>query len=321
MLTAIRRAVEATRVPAVVNDLQRGQIMACNAPARTLLGKDTCRARVTLGQVLDWDPQHGLDLLASGEIDSYEKQCRVRATDMPVLLHMRVLSTTQPHLAVTLFDRRRSGQADPPSGQPTAIGTADASMIIRDIVFYSAEALATQERTLVGVALPDIVVHADQTRLLAAVTATHQIPQGEPDRLIFRLSSRLFCSSVLLVARSTVDERLFLFTIVATRSAPLGPALMPVSDPGAEHTDRPVAGSEASTAAPDPQWLQANLDRLAPREAQVVQDLLRGYRSPAIAQRLFLSPGTVRNHLSAAYRKLGVANQQQLIDLLRHKQQ
>lgn len=60
------------------------------------------------------------------------------------------------------------------------------------------------------------------------------------------------------------------------------------------------------------------MSRLAPREVEVITELLNGYRGPTIARRLFLSPGTVRNHLSAAYRKLGVKGQQELIELFRN---
>jgi two-component system response regulator DesR len=60
-----------------------------------------------------------------------------------------------------------------------------------------------------------------------------------------------------------------------------------------------------------------SLAKLGSRELEVVTELLNGNRVQAIARKLYLSPGTVRNHLSTAYRKLGVTNQQELIDLLR----
>ena len=48
------------------------------------------------------------------------------------------------------------------------------------------------------------------------------------------------------------------------------------------------------------------------REAQVVRMLLTGYRVRSIGSLIYLSPSTVRNHLSTAFRKLGVASQQEL---------
>jgi DNA-binding CsgD family transcriptional regulator len=60
-----------------------------------------------------------------------------------------------------------------------------------------------------------------------------------------------------------------------------------------------------------------SLSRLSGRELQIVTRLLNGDRVPVIAEALFLSPSTVRNHLSAVFRKLRVASQQELIHLLR----
>jgi len=56
---------------------------------------------------------------------------------------------------------------------------------------------------------------------------------------------------------------------------------------------------------------------LSRRELEIVTALLSGDRAKMIAQRLFLSESTVRNHLTAVYRKLGVRSQQQLLTLLR----
>jgi len=59
------------------------------------------------------------------------------------------------------------------------------------------------------------------------------------------------------------------------------------------------------------------LSGLSQREIEVVTRLLMGDRVAMIAQQLFLSESTVRNHLTSVYRKLGVRSQQQLLSLLR----
>jgi DNA-binding CsgD family transcriptional regulator len=58
------------------------------------------------------------------------------------------------------------------------------------------------------------------------------------------------------------------------------------------------------------------LDRLSPREREIVRRLLVGERVPTIARQLGLSASTVRNHLSRIYRKVGVHSQVQLIEAL-----
>ncbi len=56
--------------------------------------------------------------------------------------------------------------------------------------------------------------------------------------------------------------------------------------------------------------------RLTPREREVVYMITDGYRVSTIARELGLAASTVRNHLSAIFHKLGVANQSQLVEQL-----
>jgi DNA-binding CsgD family transcriptional regulator len=56
---------------------------------------------------------------------------------------------------------------------------------------------------------------------------------------------------------------------------------------------------------------------LTERQNEIVRRLLDGQRVQGIARDLFLSPSTVRNHLSASYQKLGVTSQNELIEMLR----
>ena len=56
--------------------------------------------------------------------------------------------------------------------------------------------------------------------------------------------------------------------------------------------------------------------RLRPREWEIASLLLQHQRVPAIAQRLGISPQTVRNHLKNAFRRTGTRSQQELLDWL-----
>lgn len=50
------------------------------------------------------------------------------------------------------------------------------------------------------------------------------------------------------------------------------------------------------------------LERLTPREAEILELVAGGLSNAAIAERLWISPGTVKKHLDNIYAKLGVAN-------------
>jgi DNA-binding NarL/FixJ family response regulator len=56
---------------------------------------------------------------------------------------------------------------------------------------------------------------------------------------------------------------------------------------------------------------------LSPRQLEILDLLLAGARVPAIARELYISQSTVRNHLSAVFRKFGVRSQVELIERLR----
>jgi DNA-binding NarL/FixJ family response regulator len=67
-------------------------------------------------------------------------------------------------------------------------------------------------------------------------------------------------------------------------------------------------------AAPEPaaEGDDADVDRLTPREREVLRHLARGYLYKEIAQRLGISAKTVEAHVSAVLRKLQLSNRHQL---------
>jgi DNA-binding CsgD family transcriptional regulator len=69
----------------------------------------------------------------------------------------------------------------------------------------------------------------------------------------------------------------------------------------------------------DGQDRSVDLSDLTMRQGEIVERLLQGHRVDAIARDLYVSPSTVRNHLSAIFEKFGVASQSELIELLRDR--
>jgi DNA-binding CsgD family transcriptional regulator len=62
------------------------------------------------------------------------------------------------------------------------------------------------------------------------------------------------------------------------------------------------------------------VSQLPERQREIVLRLARGERVGTIAAELYLSANTVRNHLSAVFRKFGVHSQQELLVLLRDEE-
>ena len=58
---------------------------------------------------------------------------------------------------------------------------------------------------------------------------------------------------------------------------------------------------------------------LTEREREILRLVDRGLPNPQIAQALHLSAGTVRNHLSAIYRKLGVRNKHEALPVAKQQ--
>ncbi len=60
----------------------------------------------------------------------------------------------------------------------------------------------------------------------------------------------------------------------------------------------------------------AHLAELSARQREILVCLARGYRVPRIAQELYLSESTVRNHLSAIFKRFGVHSQDELLRII-----
>jgi DNA-binding NarL/FixJ family response regulator len=58
---------------------------------------------------------------------------------------------------------------------------------------------------------------------------------------------------------------------------------------------------------------------LTEREIEILRLAKRGLPNPQIAQSLHISPGTVRNHLSAVYRKLGVHSRYEALQVAQER--
>ncbi|MDT4894169.1 MAG: hypothetical protein QOE97_3204 [Pseudonocardiales bacterium] len=187
---------------------------------------------------------------------------------------------------------------------PFVLGSITERLTIEQITCDVSDLLGFTADELVGRSLLTIVAPEDRSRLAGMInrTAAFRSRTAQALRFMLRTGGTRTCH-LLLMPASPRNACAFLIATGAmsangTGSTRVAPA-------------QPLHAGPSGTADP--------LATLTTRERQIVDGIARGDRVPAIARALYLSRGTVRNHLSSAYRKLGVPGQQELIDLLREQ--
>lgn len=52
--------------------------------------------------------------------------------------------------------------------------------------------------------------------------------------------------------------------------------------------------------------------KLSSRETDVLAELIAGYKTPVIAKKLFITPRTVKYHISNIYKKMNISSREEL---------
>jgi DNA-binding CsgD family transcriptional regulator len=206
--------------------------------------------------------------------------------------------------------------------RPTIIGTLDAKWRVHRISVDVADVLGFSSAECVGVSILDAVHPRDAPAVLSLMTSlAHDAPAVA---LQLRVRRR---------PRQWQIARLVLCSLAASRASPFAFALTPLDQLPSQSAEtrirelevrlRRIAAEVRATglalfpvAPTDPKDLDA-LAALSPRQREVLERLVAGQRTASIARDLFLSQNTVRNHLSAIFRRFGVHTQSQLLERLK----
>jgi DNA-binding CsgD family transcriptional regulator len=268
------------------------------------------------------EPSGALELMEAGHLDGYEARRSIRRGDrsIPVTVWIRVVNGEGARnfaLAKLLPDPAALADAMPRPGGATAeavVGSTDGHLTVDRVSTDVAALLDLRAADVVGQSLFRLVDTTDVTPLLKALARSSDTGLGtslvvQPQLFGFRASPR----QLFLLPMEPSPSFAFAFMEE-------DPADALTSAPGMKQAlwqfDEAVRSASASRMAAE---LPAGpgLGQLSGRELEIVMRLTNGDRVPAIAESLFLSPSTVRNHLSAVFRKLRVGSQQELIHLLR----
>jgi PAS domain S-box-containing protein len=218
-----------------------------------------------------------------------------------------------------------SASVDPPQpvvGSRLAIGDVDRDWRVAHVSPDIAAILGYSSEEVIGTPLLAAVHPADLPDLLAAIGKAAHRSAGEWVQARLRVKGGSWRRCVVMVAPlGPSPGRTFAFAVgaaatevgrePAARLAELERRLWTIS------REMRAAGVLQPDDHPDTTSDLPGVEKLSPREWEVLTHVRSGRRAVAIAKALVLSPSTVRNHLTSIYRKLGVRSHSELVELLR----
>jgi DNA-binding CsgD family transcriptional regulator/PAS domain-containing protein len=311
-------------------DLATQRLVAVSDSVAALLGSER---PALLGRLVsdfvDGEPTGALPLLATGRLDGFEAPRRLRRVDGSVIdayVWAHVLGLERPARFGAAFVLEDGAPAPPgfdASGPDhRVIGTVDDEWRI-DRISWDAEAMLGYRAADVAGALFLAVINPhDLPELLAGLAHVHATSRNAVVRLrVRRADMRWMWCRVRLAALG--DPPRFAFTLRAlvdstttTSTERLGELEWRLGRIAHElrSVGLPVPSSGSPVMAEMPE-----LATLTSREWETLSRLADGGRVAGIATTLGLSQSTVRNHLSAIFRKLNVGSQSELLSLLRNR--
>jgi DNA-binding CsgD family transcriptional regulator len=294
----------------MVVDLVRQAIVDANAGARRVLGVPE-GVPVAPDHPISLREQHRhlADLLATGDLDAFEGRLRPRGVGGARRLRVwvRALRDGERRFAVAVAvedtEARLSDVVPLPNARVrlAAGATGDdwrCEWVTSDVVGL----LAYEPDQLVGTPLLGLAHPSVAANLVEALTHASADEGGAV--LVVRL-------------RGGDDTWRELRMIVAPRPgghAGVSFLLLPLGEQGDIGRQLADLADELHVAglARDGGWPNG-LPQLSSRQWEILTRLRRGERVPGIAQAMYLSQSTIRNHLSEMFRKFGVHSQAELL--------
>jgi PAS domain S-box-containing protein len=320
-------AVQGSALPVALLDLVFWRVIALSAGAAAILGIEPTATNVDVRD-LATDPENArrrLEAIHTGLVDAYQARLSFRrhsGETVEFVVWVRAIDAERT-LAILVFVA--DGDAQPVVADDTAaVGTLDDALRIRQISSDVTGLLGYAPEACVGRSLESLVHPSDVGALFEVLS------RATSDQTNIAINVRIRASDgswrpLRLTVGPTGDET----TSFGFGAVPDDPV---TDDPGQSLVDR-VAELEQHLAriareleaagmvgriglTPDPERVPA-LGDLSSRQWQILTRLLRGERVPTIANAMYVSASTIRNHLSMIYKKLGVHSQAELIEKFR----
>lgn len=337
---ALGALVESSGVPVAAVDLSSGRFLAVNEPLAVALGStpgqlagSSCLDRLAPGE--RHAGQVGLQALADGGLTGYQairKLPHAGEPDQVFSIWVSAIDLDGERVGLVSLipaadHHNQFGTLPPLSRVPepgnVILGTVDRFWRIDRISQDVTQIIGLTPEQCVGRPVLAVIHPADTPAFLAAVE--HARHGERAVRLDLRLSpvTRDWIEVAAVIATiSPGDPPALAFALIRAEPGPTGPSGSSREMQLEAHMLRIADELQAAGLIPRLKQLPGNTDipqlgQLTSREWAVLTRLLDGQRVSAIAADLFLSPSTVRNHLSSIYAKLGVDGQVDLIRLMR----
>ena len=164
---------------------------------------------------------------------------------------------------------------------------------------------------------PDVVLMDLRMPRMDGIEATSRLRERHPDVHVIALTTYADDESVLGALRagargyltkdaSSQDIRSAILTVAAGDAA-LDPAVQ-------AHVVAALASDGAHVAGPSPSTTPQLPDELTPREAEVLALIAEGLTNAEIAERLVVSPTTVKSHINHLFAKAGLRDRAQAVN-------
>lgn len=319
-LDNVRRTVQRSRLAVGLLRLPQRRFLELSDPAKHLLGLDgldlndidvlSCSREPDLTSRL-------FTMIAEGGLDGYRAR-RVLSTG-------RRAGAIVPNVYCRVVARSAAAARGPVSDDAPRCGSTPNSGEAVALVSYTDETQcavsgATSSPPVAEAVLTSIVemVHADDIGRVLEAFESAAGPDGDAVVSV-RCGRRGAWQETRIRLVYLAEQDRFEFTLApdadvayaaADRASELERVLRHIA------ADLEAAGLLQSAARlPDIDRIPG-VEALSSRQWEIVTRLLRGERVPRIARAMYLSPSTVRNHLSTIFRRLGVHSQAELIDHL-----
>lgn len=274
----------------------------------------------SLMDFIEGHPSGDMPLLAAGRITGYETVHVLKRNGQRRRLWISALPDIGPSQAViAVMLKEDTGRVLVPwkSHDPSlaVIGSTDARLMVDLVSSEVSDSLGYRAEEVIGNSFLALIVPEDVTDVLLALAQMSEHEEGVTLRvgLVTASLAPMTCQLVLLPLTPSPSCA---FAVLPEDSE--RPASARIVADLISRLGRGIRGAMTSEPAGfSPLRSETDLRHLTSRELEIVTRIMAGDRVSSIAKQLFLSEGTIRNHLSSVFGKVGVRSQQELIELLR----